>query len=54
MNILKKYFTKVVNPRNNQINLSVKKKVLENDGIDLDDILEMKLQNRIKSMVYKD
>ena len=43
--IFKKYCTIVHNKKNNQINLSLKKKLMEQDGIDLDDVLKMKIKS---------
>ena len=53
MGLLKKYFTIQKNKSNKQINLSVKKRVLEEDGIDLDDILEIKMEDKAKKMLYR-
>ena len=51
---LKELFSKAVNKKNNQINLSLKRKCLMRAGYeDIDDLLEMKLNDKVKSMLRK-
>lgn len=51
---LKDLFTKVINKRNKQIILNPKKKLIKSIGYDdVDDILDIKLENKIKCMLHK-
>ena len=51
---LKDIFSKTINKSNNQVNLSLKKKCLFKAGYDdIDDILEIKLNDKVKSMLHK-
>ena len=52
---LKKLFNLVVNKNNNQIVLNPKKKLIKRLGYDdVDDLLEIELEDRVKKMLYKD
>jgi hypothetical protein len=50
----KDLFNKVINKSNNQVVLNPKKKLIRRMGYDdIDEILEMKIENKFKKMLYK-
>ena len=47
-------FTKVINTKNKQINLTVKKKLVRTCGYnDIDELLNLKLSKKIKDNLYR-
>ena len=51
---LKDIFNKVINKSNNQVVLNPKKKLVSRMGYDdIDDLLNMKIENKFKKMICK-